>query len=174
MPVPHDYDEEIEALEKEIEALQEQLKEQQQNAPYIGDNGNWFVNGQDTGVPAQGPKGEGETGKNLWWESNDYASGKWINSSFSCLNIGANGVSISVGGVSFSDYFFTQAASALSFKSGVGKVTTPVGEAAKAPGAQIEAALSNAKAEIQTARTSAVNSVTDAMHNALRAIALRS
>lgn len=25
-----------------------------ENAPYIGDNGNWFVDGEDTGVPATG------------------------------------------------------------------------------------------------------------------------
>lgn len=33
---------------------------------YIGENGNWFINGYDTGVPATGPKGDrgdkGETG----------------------------------------------------------------------------------------------------------------
>ena len=28
------------------------------NAPYIGDNGNWYVNGEDTGVPATGPAGQ--------------------------------------------------------------------------------------------------------------------
>lgn len=27
------------------------------NAPYIGDNGNWFVNKEDTGVKAQGSIG---------------------------------------------------------------------------------------------------------------------
>lgn len=27
-------------------------------APYIGENGNWFVAGKDTGVKAQGPQGE--------------------------------------------------------------------------------------------------------------------
>ena len=27
-------------------------------APYIGENGNWYVNGADTGVPATGPQGE--------------------------------------------------------------------------------------------------------------------
>ena len=33
------------------------------NAPYIGDNGNWFVNKTDTGVKAQGPTGiQGEIG----------------------------------------------------------------------------------------------------------------
>ncbi len=25
---------------------------------YIGENGNWFINNYDTGVPATGPKGE--------------------------------------------------------------------------------------------------------------------
>lgn len=30
-------------------------------APYIGDNGNWYVNGQDTGVPATGPAGQNGT-----------------------------------------------------------------------------------------------------------------
>ncbi len=31
--------------------------------PYIGENGNWFVNGKDTGVSARGPQGEkGDTG----------------------------------------------------------------------------------------------------------------
>lgn len=37
--------------------------------PYIGDNGNWWVDGVDTGVQAQGPKGDtpyiGENGN--WW-----------------------------------------------------------------------------------------------------------
>ena len=28
------------------------------SAPYIGDNGNWFVNGEDTGVSATGPAGQ--------------------------------------------------------------------------------------------------------------------
>ena len=33
------------------------------DSPYIGDNGNWFVSGKDTGVPARGPKGDtGATG----------------------------------------------------------------------------------------------------------------
>lgn len=33
------------------------------NAPYIGDNGNWFVDKKDTGVKAQGPTGaQGEIG----------------------------------------------------------------------------------------------------------------
>ena len=36
------------------------------DAPYIGENGNWFVNGEDTGVAATGPAGpqgeKGETG----------------------------------------------------------------------------------------------------------------
>ena len=27
------------------------------NYPYIGENGNWFVNNKDTGVPATGPAG---------------------------------------------------------------------------------------------------------------------
>lgn len=30
--------------------------------PYIGENGNWFVGGNDTGVPAQGPPGQNGTG----------------------------------------------------------------------------------------------------------------
>lgn len=34
-------------------------------APYIGENGNWFVAGKDTGVKAQGPSGDpGTPGKN--------------------------------------------------------------------------------------------------------------
>ena len=27
-------------------------------SPYIGNNGNWWINGKDTGVSAQGPVGE--------------------------------------------------------------------------------------------------------------------
>ena len=35
----------------------------QNNAPYIGENGNWWVGDTDLGVPAQGPKGDqGEQG----------------------------------------------------------------------------------------------------------------
>lgn len=102
MPVPHDYDAEIKKLQEEVAELQKQLEEQKQNAPYIGDNGNWFVNGQDTGVPAQGPKGEGETGKNLWWKSNDYASGKWFNASLTLANVSVNVFSLSVTGASLS------------------------------------------------------------------------
>ena len=35
-----------------------------ENVPYIGENGNWWVNGVDLGVAAQGPAGEkGETGE---------------------------------------------------------------------------------------------------------------
>lgn len=34
------------------------------STPYIGDNGNWWINGEDTGVKAQGPKGDtGADGK---------------------------------------------------------------------------------------------------------------
>ena len=34
--------------------------------PNIGDNGNWWVNGEDTGISAQGPKGEdGEDGRTV-------------------------------------------------------------------------------------------------------------
>ena len=37
------------------------------DAPYIGDNGNWFVNGEDTGISATGPAGpagsQGEQGE---------------------------------------------------------------------------------------------------------------
>lgn len=28
------------------------------NTPYIGDNGNWWINGKDTGKPSRGPQGE--------------------------------------------------------------------------------------------------------------------
>lgn len=28
------------------------------STPYVGDNGNWWINGEDTGVNAQGPKGD--------------------------------------------------------------------------------------------------------------------
>lgn len=31
------------------------------NYPYIGENGNWFVNNKDTGVPATGPAGHNGT-----------------------------------------------------------------------------------------------------------------
>ena len=32
--------------------------------PNIGDNGNWYINGEDTGKPARGPQGEqGADGK---------------------------------------------------------------------------------------------------------------
>ena len=46
--------------------------EWEENVPYIGANGNWFVNGKDMGIAAQGPAGEdGETpyiGENgNWW-----------------------------------------------------------------------------------------------------------
>lgn len=46
--------------------------EWEENVPYIGANGNWFVNGEDKGIAAQGPAGEdGETpyiGENgNWW-----------------------------------------------------------------------------------------------------------
>ena len=35
----------------------------EENVPYVGENGNWFVNGNDTGVKAQGEKGDtGATG----------------------------------------------------------------------------------------------------------------
>lgn len=35
------------------------------NTPYIGENGNWWVDESDTGVPAQGPQGpQGEPGSN--------------------------------------------------------------------------------------------------------------
>ena len=38
------------------------------NYPYIGENGNWFVNNEDTGIPATGPAGQdgsdGENGTN--------------------------------------------------------------------------------------------------------------
>ena len=44
----------------------------EENVPYIGENGNWFVNGKDLGVAAQGPAGQdgeapyiGENGN--WW-----------------------------------------------------------------------------------------------------------
>lgn len=38
--------------------------EWEENVPYIGENGNWFVNGVDTGVAAQGPAGaDGEDGQ---------------------------------------------------------------------------------------------------------------
>lgn len=54
------------------------------NYPYIGENGNWFVNNKDTGVPATGPAGQngtdGEDGANgnsptigengNWWLGN--------------------------------------------------------------------------------------------------------
>lgn len=34
-----------------------------QSSPYIGENGNWYIGGEDTGVSAQGPKGDdGENG----------------------------------------------------------------------------------------------------------------
>lgn len=33
------------------------ISEVESNAPYIGGNGNWFVNGEDTGVSATGPAG---------------------------------------------------------------------------------------------------------------------
>ena len=43
-------------------------EEQKQNAPYIGDNGNWYVNGEDTHVSAQGPKGDpGGSKEKLSW-----------------------------------------------------------------------------------------------------------
>lgn len=36
------------------------------NVPYIGENGNWWINSTDLGVPAKGPKGDtgakGDTG----------------------------------------------------------------------------------------------------------------
>mgnify|MGYP002802509927 CR=1 FL=1 len=32
--------------------------EWEEDVPYIGDNGNWFVNGEDTGTPATGPAGK--------------------------------------------------------------------------------------------------------------------
>lgn len=33
------------------------------SSPYVGENGNWWINGSDMGVPATGPKGDsGETG----------------------------------------------------------------------------------------------------------------
>ena len=28
------------------------------NVPYIGENGNWWINSTDLGVPAKGPKGD--------------------------------------------------------------------------------------------------------------------
>lgn len=132
MPVPHDYDEEIEALQEEIEALQKQLEEQKQNAPYIGENGNWYVNGQDTGVPAQGPKGadgkDGKDGKDGTdgtdgkdgakgdkgdpggskeqnaqnWWNNDFTSGKFFNASVTGMNVGVTGLSVSLTGMSSS------------------------------------------------------------------------
>ena len=35
------------------------------NYPYIGENGNWFVNNEDTGIPATGPAGQdGSNGQN--------------------------------------------------------------------------------------------------------------
>ena len=41
------------------------------DTPYIGENGNWWVDGKDTGTAAQGPQGEGSTieiGANgNWW-----------------------------------------------------------------------------------------------------------
>lgn len=44
--------------------------------PVIGENGNWWVNGTDTGVPAQGPKGDkGDNAPYIkdgnWWVGNE-------------------------------------------------------------------------------------------------------
>lgn len=103
MPVPHDYDEEIEALQEEIEALQKQLEEQKQNAPYIGENGNWYVNGQDTGVPAQGPKGDdGKNGKD-GTNGKDGESSSWKKlggKSLTLANVSITGINVAVTGIS--------------------------------------------------------------------------
>lgn len=57
--------------------------------PKIGDNGNWFVGGEDTGIPARGKDGnDGKDGKDaLWtigdngnWWYWDYKEERWIDS----------------------------------------------------------------------------------------------
>lgn len=57
--------------------------------PTIGDNGNWFIGGEDTGIPARGKDGnDGKDGKDaLWtigdngnWWYWDYKEERWIDS----------------------------------------------------------------------------------------------
>lgn len=101
MPVPHDYDAEIKALQDEVAALQKQLEEQKQNAPYIGDNGDWYVNGEDTHVRAQGPKGDdGKDASKDPWNKPKWTPGA-LNASTTIMNVSATGLYISFTVLSF-------------------------------------------------------------------------
>ena len=59
--------------------------------PNIGENGNWWVNGEDTGIPAQGPQGpQGEPGED-GEDGEDGQDGQGGSGSMPDITIGDNG-----------------------------------------------------------------------------------